>query len=42
MDARHNQPGIGHIVMERGRDAAEVATSTAFGVANLVRFEMVT
>jgi transglutaminase-like putative cysteine protease len=42
MDARHNHPRIGRIVMGRGRDAADVAMSTAFGVANLVRFEVVT
>ena len=42
MDARHNHPRIGHIVMGRGRDAADVAMSTAFGVANLVRFVVVT
>jgi len=41
-DARHNHPRIGRIVMGRGRDAADVAMSTAFGVANLVRFEVVT
>jgi transglutaminase-like putative cysteine protease len=35
-DARHNHPRIGRIVMGRGRDAADVAMSTAFGVANLV------
>ncbi len=40
MDARHNHPRIGRIVM--GRDAADVAMSTAFGVAKLVRFEVVT
>jgi hypothetical protein len=28
--------------MGRGRDAADVAMSTAFGVANLARFEVVT
>ena len=28
--------------MGRGRDAADVAVSTAFGVAKLVRFEVVT
>jgi hypothetical protein len=28
--------------MGRGRDAADVAISTAFGVAELVRFEVVT
>ena len=42
MDARHNHPRIGRIVMGRGRDAADVAMSTAFGVANLVRFVVVT
>jgi transglutaminase-like putative cysteine protease len=41
-DARHNHPRIGRIVMARGRDAADVALSTAFGVANLVRFDVVT
>ena len=41
-DARHNHPRIGRIVMGRGRDAADVAISTAFGVANLARFEVVT
>ena len=42
MDARHNHPRIGRIVMGRGRDAADVAMSSAFGVANLARFEVVT
>jgi len=41
-DARHNHPRIGRIVMARGRDAADVAISTAFGVANLARFEVIT
>jgi len=41
-DARHNHPRIGRIVMGRGRDAADVAMSTAFGVARLVRFEVMT
>jgi transglutaminase-like putative cysteine protease len=41
-DARHNHPRIGRIVMGRGRDAADVAISTAFGVANLARFEVMT
>jgi transglutaminase-like putative cysteine protease len=35
-DARHNRPRIGRIVMARGRDAADVAISTTFGVAQLV------
>jgi transglutaminase-like putative cysteine protease len=42
MDARHNHPRIGRILMGRGRDAADVAMSTAFGAANLVRFEVLT
>ena len=42
MDARHNHPRIGRIVMGRGRDAADVAISTAFGAAKLARFEVVT
>ncbi len=42
IDARHNHPRIGRIVMGRGRDAADVAMSTAFGVARLVRFEVKT
>jgi transglutaminase-like putative cysteine protease len=42
MDARHNHPRIGRIVIGRGRDAADVPISTAFGVAKLVRFDVVT
>lgn len=42
MDARHNHPRIGRIVMGRGRDAADVAISTAFGVATLAHFEVTT
>jgi transglutaminase-like putative cysteine protease len=42
IDARHNHPRIGRIVMGRGRDAADVAISTAFGIAKLVRFQVVT
>ena len=42
MDARHNHPRIGRIVMGRGRDAADVSMSTAFGIAKLARFEVVT
>jgi transglutaminase-like putative cysteine protease len=41
-DARHNHPRIGRIVMARGRDAADVAISTAFGVAQLMRFSVIT
>ena len=39
IDARDNHPRIGRIVMGRGRDAADVAMSTAFGIAKLGRFE---
>jgi transglutaminase-like putative cysteine protease len=42
MDARHNHPRIGRVVMGRGRDAADVAITTAFGTANLVHFEVIT
>ena len=41
-DARHNHPRIGRVVIARGRDAADVAISTAFGVAQLARFTIVT
>ena len=37
-DARHNRPRIGRVVMARGRDAVDVALTTAFGVANLEKF----
>jgi hypothetical protein len=40
--ARHNRPRIGRIVIARGRDAADVAISTAFGPAQLVRFKVIT
>jgi transglutaminase-like putative cysteine protease len=41
-DARHNHPRIGRIVMARGRDAADVAISTNFGVVQLAKFSVVT
>lgn len=41
-DARHNRPRIGRIVIARGRDAADVAISTTFGLAALARFNVVT
>jgi len=37
-DARHNQPRIGRVLMATGRDAADVALTTSFGVANLKNF----
>ena len=42
LDARHNKPRIGRILMARGRDATDTAISTAFGSAKLVNFEVVT
>jgi transglutaminase-like putative cysteine protease len=42
LDARHYHPRIGRILIARGRDAADVAISTAFGPAQLVRFNVTT
>jgi transglutaminase-like putative cysteine protease len=42
VDARHNCPRIGRILMARGRDATDAAISTAFGTANLVKFKVIT
>ena len=42
LDARHNQPRIGRITIARGRDAADVAISTAFGAAILAEFNVIT
>jgi transglutaminase-like putative cysteine protease len=41
-DARHNAPRIGRILVARGRDATDVALSTAFGIARLAGFKVVT
>lgn len=41
-DARHNKPRIGRILVARGRDATDVALSTAFGTARLAQFKVVT
>jgi transglutaminase-like putative cysteine protease len=38
VDARHNTPRIGRLLMARGRDATDVALTTSFGVANLTTF----
>ncbi|HXP06966.1 MAG TPA: transglutaminase family protein [Acidobacteriaceae bacterium] len=38
MDARHNEPRIGRILMAAGRDAADVAITTSFGNAVLTNF----
>ena len=40
-DPRNNQPRIGRILMARGRDAADVAITNAFGSSNLVGFKVV-
>jgi transglutaminase-like putative cysteine protease len=38
VDARHNKPRIGRILMARGRDATDCALTTAFGSAILTGF----
>ena len=38
MDARHNSPRIGRLLMATGRDAADVAITTSFGQANPTHF----
>src|SRR5664279_2748272 len=40
-DARHNIPRIGRVLMAVGRDATDVALTTSFGRAQLLRFEVV-
>jgi transglutaminase-like putative cysteine protease len=39
-DARNNTPRIGRILMARGRDAADVALTTTFGVNQLKSFQV--
>jgi transglutaminase-like putative cysteine protease len=39
-DARNNQPRIGRILIAHGRDAADVAISTAFGANTLESFRV--
>jgi transglutaminase-like putative cysteine protease len=41
-DARHNQRRIGRVLMAVGRDAADVALTTNFGSAKLLKFHVVT
>ncbi len=41
VDARHNHPRIGRVLMATGRDASDVALTTAFGAAHLKRFVVV-
>jgi transglutaminase-like putative cysteine protease len=38
LDARHNVPRVGRVLMARGRDAADVALLTSFGASRLERF----
>ena len=38
LDARHNYPRLGRILMAVGRDAADVAITTSFGAAQLTYF----
>jgi transglutaminase-like putative cysteine protease len=42
MDARHNIPRLGRVLMARGRDATDVALTTSFGPSKLVKFWVVT
>jgi transglutaminase-like putative cysteine protease len=39
-DARHNVPRIGRVLMARGRDAADVALTTTFGLNTLQSFRV--
>ena len=41
-DARHNRPRVGRILIAVGRDATDVAITTAFGPSLLTRFQVVT
>ncbi|HEY2103009.1 MAG TPA: transglutaminase family protein [Chthoniobacterales bacterium] len=41
-DARHNQRRIGRVLMAIGRDAADVALTTNFGSAKLLKFHVIT
>ncbi len=38
LDARHNYPRLGRVLMATGRDAADVAITTSFGAAYLTYF----
>ena len=41
-DARHNEPRIGRVLMTRGRDAVDIAMTTAFGANTLKQFLVLT
>lgn len=38
LDARHNTPRIGRVLMARGRDAVDVALTTSLGATTLTKF----
>jgi transglutaminase-like putative cysteine protease len=38
LDARHNEPRIGRVLMGHGRDAVDVALTTSFGNTTLTKF----
>lgn len=40
MDARHNEPRIGRVLMARGRDATDCALTTSFGPTTLEKFDV--
>jgi transglutaminase-like putative cysteine protease len=41
VDARHNRPRVGRVLMAVGRDASDVAITTSFGSASLTHFNVV-
>ena len=41
LDARHNKPRIGRVMMAMGRDATDVAIITHFGPATLADFQVI-
>ncbi len=41
VDARHNRPRIGRVLMAVGRDASDVAITTSFGIASLTNFSVI-
>lgn len=41
-DARNNLPRVGRVLMARGRDAADVALTTIFGLNTLTSFQVIT
>jgi transglutaminase-like putative cysteine protease len=42
LDARHNTPRVGRILVARGRDAADCAITTTFGPSKLTQFDIIT